>query len=205
MEGGFGRLGGTPPSGGASGASVGGATRSSLPSLEDSASHEEYFDDDDELTIDDDNDDDDVNELVAITGEAKFLLIELFLTNIYCIYPVRDISEFAFEHEEQHRRGVRGVRVGTPPPLIVRDEDNEAEASYQEELATALRENEEERHKEEKEEATYHTWMAEAIALSAVGDCVVVPLAPLSPARLELAPAALKPHEYIWRGWCASG
>ncbi|KAE8792600.1 Pre-mRNA-processing factor 39 [Hordeum vulgare] len=42
--------------------------------------------------------------------------------------------------------------------------------------------------------------MAEAIALSAAGDCVVLPLAPPSPDKLKLMPTALKPHEYIWEG-----
>jgi hypothetical protein len=37
---------------------------------------------------------------------------------------------FAFEHAEQRRRGVRDVRACTPPPLIMCDEDQEAEAAY---------------------------------------------------------------------------
>ena len=47
---------------------------------------------------------------------------------------------FAFEHEEARRRAVRGVdRSLPPPPLVVRDEDQEAEAAYQE----AIKESEE--------------------------------------------------------------
>ena len=74
-----------------------------------------------------------------------------------------------------------------PPPLIRRDEDQEAEATYQEALvlAAVLRESEEEERHKEEEEAAYQARMAEAIALSVVGDCVVPPLAPPSPARLE--------------------
>ena len=39
---------------------------------------------------------------------------------------------FTFEHEEARRRGVREVdRTVPPPPLIVREEDQAAEAAYQ--------------------------------------------------------------------------
>ncbi|KAE8771729.1 hypothetical protein D1007_56382 [Hordeum vulgare] len=32
---------------------------------------------------------------------------------------------FAFEHEDQRRCGIRDMRAGTPPPLVIRDEDQE--------------------------------------------------------------------------------
>ena len=38
---------------------------------------------------------------------------------------------FSFEHEEVRRRGVREVdRIVPPPPLVVREEDQAAEAAY---------------------------------------------------------------------------
>ncbi|KAE8778947.1 hypothetical protein D1007_48065 [Hordeum vulgare] len=56
---------------------------------------------------------------------------------------------FAFEHKEQRRRGVRDLQARTPPPLIVRDVDQEA-------LVSALHESEEEeRRKQEQEQAAY--------------------------------------------------
>lgn len=104
---------------------------------------------------------------------------------------------FAFEHEEAKRRGVRDVSYGSPlPPLVVRDEDKEAEAAYQAELAAVLRESEEERRKVEEEETAYQACMAEAMALSAAGDCVVPPLAPPSPAKAELVPTPIE--RYSW-------
>ncbi|KAE8797586.1 hypothetical protein D1007_27241 [Hordeum vulgare] len=52
---------------------------------------------------------------------------------------------YAFEHEDQGRRGVRDARAGTPPPLVVRDEDQKAEAAYPEALTAALCESDEEK------------------------------------------------------------
>ncbi|KAE8797362.1 Pre-mRNA-processing factor 39 [Hordeum vulgare] len=67
-------------------------------------------------------------------------------------------------------------------------------------MATDLRESGEEERSNEEGAAAYQARMAEAIALSVVGDCIVPPLAPPSPARLEPARNVLKPHEYIWEG-----
>ena len=66
---------------------------------------------------------------------------------------------FIFEHEAR-RRGVRGVdRSLPPPPLVVRDEDQEAEAAYQ----AAIKESEEEERWREADEAAFQAAMAEAI------------------------------------------
>ncbi|KAE8812337.1 hypothetical protein D1007_10694 [Hordeum vulgare] len=89
---------------------------------------------------------------------------------------------FALEHEEQRRRDVRDMQPGSPPPPmpIVSDEDREEEAAYQTALAVVLRESEEEeRRKADEEEVAYEAQLAEAIALSAAGDCIV-PLLPKS-------------------------
>nr|XP_045084513.1 translation initiation factor IF-2-like [Aegilops tauschii subsp. strangulata] len=68
-------------------------------------------------------------------------------------------------HKEARRRDVRDVSHGSPPPpLIVRDEDQAA-------LTAVLRESEEEEQHREEDEATYEARMAEAMALSIVGDC----------------------------------
>ncbi|KAE8791288.1 hypothetical protein D1007_34282 [Hordeum vulgare] len=84
---------------------------------------------------------------------------------------------FAVDYEKQRRRGVREVQPGgpPPPPPVVSDEDEEAEAAYQATLASVLRDSEEEARRRADEEAVYQQQLAEAIVLSAVGDCVVPP------------------------------
>ncbi|KAE8809124.1 Pre-mRNA-processing factor 39 [Hordeum vulgare] len=91
------------------------------------------------------------------------------------------------------RRGVHDVRAGTPPPLVVRD-DQEAEAAI-------LHESKEEEWRKEEEGATaYQARLAEAMALSAIRDCVVPPMAPPSPAKTEPGPTALRTESYTWDG-----
>ncbi|KAE8809497.1 hypothetical protein D1007_13917 [Hordeum vulgare] len=51
---------------------------------------------------------------------------------------------FAWEHEEQQRRGICNVVAGSPLPLVLREEDQEAEAAYQNVLADVLHASEEE-------------------------------------------------------------
>ncbi|KAE8798360.1 hypothetical protein D1007_26454 [Hordeum vulgare] len=85
---------------------------------------------------------------------------------------------FAFEHEEARRRGVSEVDHTVPPPLlVVREEDQAA-------LAADYRESEkDERHRTavaKQEEAAYEAAMAQAMALSAAGDCVLPPMTPPS-------------------------
>ena len=94
---------------------------------------------------------------------------------------------FAFEHEEARRRGVREVDR-RPTPLVVREEDQAAEDAYQAALAAVYRESEEDERRraetaEAEEEARYEAAMAQALALTAVGDSVVPPVAPPSPPR----------------------
>ena len=67
-----------------------------------------------------------------------------------------------------------------------------AEAAFHATMAAVLRESEEEERRREEEEAAYEARMAEAMALSAAGDCVVPPLAPSSPAKAEPEPTAVK-------------
>ncbi|KAE8774836.1 Pre-mRNA-processing factor 39 [Hordeum vulgare] len=108
---------------------------------------------------------------------------------------------FVFEHKEQRRHGICDVRASTSPPLIVRDEDEEVQDAYQEAPTAALRESKEEEHrKEEDEEVTYQAQMAESFALCTIGDSTMSPLAPSSPTKIEPAPTALKPQEYVWDG-----
>ena len=100
---------------------------------------------------------------------------------------------FAFEHEEARRRDVDHSLP--PPTLVVRDEDQEAEAAYQ----AAIKESEEEERWREADEAAFEAAMAEAMALSAAGDCVVPPVAPPSPPKAEPEePAYLE--RYSWTG-----
>ena len=103
---------------------------------------------------------------------------------------------FAFEHEEARRRAVRGIDHSLPPPaLVVRDEDREAEAVYQ----AAIKESEEEERWREADEAAFQAAMAEAMALSTGGDCVVPPVTPPSPPKAETEePAPLE--RYSWTG-----
>ena len=110
--------------------------------------------------------------------------------------PDWEVFLFVFKDEEQRRRGVQHVRAGTPPPLVVRNEDLEEEASYQAALAAVLRESEEEERR--KEEAAYQARMAEAMALSAAGDCVVPLVARLSPVKAEPEPTPIE--RYSWTG-----
>ena len=104
---------------------------------------------------------------------------------------------FAFEHEEARRRGVREVDR-RPTPLVVREEDQAAEDAYQAALAAVYRESEEDerRRAEAEEEARYEAAMAQALALSAVGDSVVSLLAPPSPIK----PEPLKGSIWLTRG-----
>ncbi|KAE8818690.1 hypothetical protein D1007_03507 [Hordeum vulgare] len=104
---------------------------------------------------------------------------------------------FAVEHDEQRRRGVRGVQLGGPPPhpRVVSDEDQEAEAAYEAALGAALCESEEEeRRKAEDEDATYATQLAEAIPLCVVSDYVVPP-----PPKIE--PTEPQREVYQWTGF----
>ncbi|KAE8807101.1 Pre-mRNA-processing factor 39 [Hordeum vulgare] len=103
---------------------------------------------------------------------------------------------FVVEHEEQRRRGVRQVQPGgpPPPPPVVSDEDQEAEAAYQVALAGVLRDSEEEARRMAEEEAAFQKQIAEAMALSAAGDCVVPP-----PPEPEPEPT-LSREVYQWTG-----
>ncbi|KAE8771368.1 hypothetical protein D1007_56775 [Hordeum vulgare] len=77
---------------------------------------------------------------------------------------------FAWEHEEQRRRGVCDVAAGPPLSLVVHEEDHEAEATYENTLAVVLHASEEEACLKEEEEEAYQKQLTEAIALSIVGD-----------------------------------
>ena len=111
---------------------------------------------------------------------------------------------FAFEHEKARRRGVRGVdRSLQPPPLIVRGEDQEAEAAYQ----AAIKESEEEERWMEADEAAFEAAMAEAMALSAAGDCIMPPVTPPSPPKAEPEePAYLERYSWtrVVRKWVSA-
>ena len=90
-----------------------------------------------------------------------------------------------------------------PPPLVVREEDQAAEDAYQATLAAVYRESEEdERRRAEEEEARYEAAMAQAIALSAVRDCVLPPVAPPSPPRrcVKPEPEPSPIERYSWTG-----
>ncbi|KAE8769895.1 hypothetical protein D1007_58443 [Hordeum vulgare] len=103
---------------------------------------------------------------------------------------------FAMEHEQQRRRGVRQVQPGGPPPPVVNDEDQEAEAAYQAALAGVLRDSEEEARRAAEEEEAYRRQLAEAMALSAAGYCVVPP-----PPEPEPYPEPALPGQvYQWTG-----
>ncbi|KAE8777287.1 Pre-mRNA-processing factor 39 [Hordeum vulgare] len=86
--------------------------------------------------------------------------------------------------------------LAPPPPLVMCDDDQEAEAAYQEALTAALCESEEEKRRKEEEEAAYQARLAEAMVLSAAGDCVVPPLAPPSPVKPESGPPV--GEMYVW-------
>ncbi|KAE8799095.1 Pre-mRNA-processing factor 39 [Hordeum vulgare] len=91
------------------------------------------------------------------------------------------------------------VTCGQAPrcPLVVHGEDEEAEAAYQEALAAALSESEEEERRKEAE-TSYQPRLGEATSLSAAGDCVMPSLASPSPSKAESGPTALKSEKYIW-------
>ncbi|KAE8801732.1 hypothetical protein D1007_22520 [Hordeum vulgare] len=110
---------------------------------------------------------------------------------------------FTWEHEEQRRCGIRDVVVGQPSPLIVSEEEQEAKAAHQNALAAVLRASEEEARLKEEEEEAYQKQLAEAIALSAVCDCVVPSLAP--PPLPSQDHWSSRPSYTPRTGWCASG
>ncbi|KAE8795158.1 Pre-mRNA-processing factor 39 [Hordeum vulgare] len=108
---------------------------------------------------------------------------------------------FAFEHEEARRRDVREVdRTVPPPPLIIREEDQAPEAAYQADLAVVYQESEEDERRRaaavEHEEEAYEADMA----LSAVGDCVLLPVTPSSPVKAEPEPKPSPIEHYSWTG-----
>ena len=83
---------------------------------------------------------------------------------------------------------------------MVKPKEEEAEAAYQAALAAAMQTSiEEEPRKEEEKETASQARLAEAPALSAAGDCVVLP----SPTRLQppTPKAESAPTErYVWTG-----
>ncbi|KAE8766318.1 putative xyloglucan endotransglucosylase/hydrolase protein 30 [Hordeum vulgare] len=83
-----------------------------------------------------------------------------------------------------------------PPPLLVVHEEDQAA------LAAVYRESEEDEHRRaavaEQEEAAYEAAMAQAMAVSAAGDCVLPPLTPPSPVKAEPEPSPIK--RYSWTG-----
>ncbi|KAE8805304.1 putative serine/threonine-protein kinase [Hordeum vulgare] len=89
-----------------------------------------------------------------------------------------------------------------PPQLAVREEDQAMEAAYQAALVAVYQESEEyDRHRvaaAEQEEAAYEA----AMALSAVGDCVLPLVTPSSPVKAEPDPEPEpSPIErYSWTG-----
>ncbi|KAE8779755.1 Pre-mRNA-processing factor 39 [Hordeum vulgare] len=111
-----------------------------------------------------------------------------------------DEAWFAWEHDEQHRRDVRDVVAGPSLPLVMREEDQEAEAAYHNTLADVLRASEEEAGLKEKEEVAYQAQLAEVMALSIAGDAVVPPPPPSSPVKAEPGPLVLRPEKYAWDG-----
>ncbi|KAE8789026.1 Pre-mRNA-processing factor 39 [Hordeum vulgare] len=87
----------------------------------------------------------------------------------------------------------------TALPLVMREEDEEAEAVYQNGMTTVLHAREEEACLKEEEEATaYQSRIVEAMALSAAGDYVVPSLALPSLAKVEHGPLVLKPEQHVW-------
>ncbi|KAE8792947.1 Pre-mRNA-processing factor 39 [Hordeum vulgare] len=117
---------------------------------------------------------------------------------VYAINSLDWEAWFAWECEEQRRRGVRDVVAGAPSPLVVREEDQEAEAAYKNALAAVLLASEEEARVKEKEKEACHKQLTGAIALFAAGDCIVPPQAP--PAPVELGSLVLRPELYTWNG-----
>ena len=97
-----------------------------------------------------------------------------------------------------------------PPPLIIKEEDQAAEDAYQPALVAVYRKSEEDKQRRaeaaEEEEARYEAAMAQAMALSAAGDCVVPPMAPpYPPCRLAKAEHHPEPEpepieRYSWTG-----
>ncbi|KAE8815950.1 hypothetical protein D1007_06486 [Hordeum vulgare] len=79
---------------------------------------------------------------------------------------------FAVEHEEQHGCGMHEVQPEGPssPPLVIDDEDQEAEAAYQATLTAILHDTKEEARRRADEEAAYQQQLAEAIALPTIDD-----------------------------------
>ncbi|KAE8778749.1 hypothetical protein D1007_48250 [Hordeum vulgare] len=134
--------------------------------------------------------------LEEVTKQRRLLTAEQRRDPTYAVDSPNWEVWLAVEHEEQRRRGVRQVQPGgpPPPPPVVSDEDQEAEAAYQSALTGVLRDSEEEaRHVAEEEEA-YQRQLAEAMALSAVRDCVVPP-----PPEPEPEPT-LPRQVYQWTG-----
>ncbi|KAE8802822.1 hypothetical protein D1007_21357 [Hordeum vulgare] len=101
--------------------------------------------------------------------------------------PVPAVPPSTRVHLEEvtKRRGARGatppwrapsaVRRPSAAPPVVSDKDQEAEAAYQAALVGVLRDSEEEVWRMAEEEAAYQRQLAEAMAPSAAGDCVVPP------------------------------
>ena len=88
-------------------------------------------------------------------------------------------------------------RSEPPPPLVVREEDQAA-------LAAVYRESEEDERRRaeaaEEEEAWYEAAMAHALVFSAAGDCVVPPVAPPSPIKVEPKPEPSPIERYSCTG-----
>ena len=95
-------------------------------------------------------------------------------------------------------RGAASATWLPPSPLVVHDEDQEAEAAYQVALAPVVRESEEEERCKEEEDEAYQAHMADAMALSAADGCVVPPLRPPSPVKAEPVPTPIE--NYSWDG-----
>ncbi|KAE8790072.1 Cytochrome P450 71C4 [Hordeum vulgare] len=89
-------------------------------------------------------------------------------------------------------RAPSAARRPSVAPTVVSDEDQEADAAYQAALGGVLRESEEDARRVAEEKEAYQRQLAEAMALSAVGDCVVPP-----PPEPEPEPA-LPRQVYQW-------
>ena len=87
-----------------------------------------------------------------------------------------------------------------PPSLVVREEDQAAEAAYQATLGAVYRESEEDERRRaaavEEEEAAYEA----AMALSAASDCVLPPVTPPSPVKAEPELESSPIERYSWTG-----
>ncbi|KAE8786218.1 hypothetical protein D1007_40005 [Hordeum vulgare] len=112
--------------------------------------------------------------------------------------PVSAVPRSTRVHLEEHRRGVRQVQPRGPPSAspVVSDEDQEAEAAYHAALAGVLHDSEEKARRAAEEKEAYQRQLAEAMALSAVGDCIVPP--PPEPEPEPALPRQAERVEGLW-------